>query len=168
MSTGIEQTHHVKFNLQEEEVKSHHENLDIVKIGTNKFDINLGYLKIDHYYKVAFSLELDDNYQKIVFLKDDSSKSVSLKELKRNANSNVTHVFDMTIIFFASKEKHDKETVFLRLGDNENNVTEINFEATVLGAHQGTPLLRNGITLLPNHTNHLHSHVNEKLHFNIN
>ena len=168
MSAGIEQSHHVKFNLQEEEVKSHHENLDIVKNGENKYDINLGYLKIDHYYKVVFSLKLDKNYSKIVFLKDDSSKSVSFKELKRNPDSEVTHVFEMAVVFFASKEKHDKETIYLKLGDDDKSFLEINFEAKVLGAHQGTPLLRNGITLLPNHTNHLHSHTNEKLHFNIN
>lgn len=43
---------HVKFNIEEEELRSHHESLEIVEIGHNKYDVNLGYLKMDHYYKV--------------------------------------------------------------------------------------------------------------------
>lgn len=170
--------HHVKFNLQEDEIKNHHENLDITQIGLNKFDINLGYLKVDHYYKVSFSLKLDQNYKKFVFLKEKSSQHVNFKELKRGPEqSDLSHVYDLTVVFYAFKEKHDKETIYFSLDDqndlNEetdlNNILEIHLEAKVLGAHQGTPLLRNGITLLPNHTHHhMNSNSNEKLHFNLN
>jgi hypothetical protein len=31
---------------------------------------------------------------------------------------------------------------------NEEAVLSLNFEAKVLGAHQGTPVLRNGVTLI--------------------
>ncbi|RNA22795.1 hypothetical protein BpHYR1_031416 [Brachionus plicatilis] len=167
MSAGIDHPHHVKFNLQEEEIKNHHENLDIIKYENNKFDINVGYLKIDHYYKVVFCLKLDNNYGNVEFVRDLSSPQVSLKELKKKADFSKGE-YEMTFVFYASKEKHDKETIFLRLGDEETNMLEINFEAKVLGAHQGTPLLRNGITLLSNHIDHLNSTSSQKLHFNIN
>lgn len=167
MSAGIDHPHHVKFNLQEEEIKNHHENLDIIKIEINKFDINLGYLKIDHYYKVVFCLKLDGSYSNIVFERDLSSPQVTLKELKKKSDSSKDE-YEMSFVFYASKEKHDKETAILRLCDTEAKMLEINFEAKVLGAHQGTPLLRNGITLLPNHTNHLNTTRDQKLHFNIN
>lgn len=167
MSAGIDHPHHVKFNLQEEEIKNHHENLEIIKVDNNKYDISLGYLKIDHYYKVVFSLKLGNSYEDAKFIDDLSSPQVSLKELKKRADFS-NGEFEMTFVFYASKEKHDKETVFLRLDGDDKKLLEINFEAKVLGAHQGTPLLRNGITILPNHTNHLHSTSNQKLHFNIN
>jgi hypothetical protein len=32
--------------------------------------------------------------------------------------------------------------------DNKEAVLMLNFEAKVLGAHQGTPVLRNGVTLM--------------------
>ena len=167
MSAGIDHSHHVKFNLQEEEIKNHHENLEIVKVDHYKYDINLGYLKIDHYYKVVFNLKLGNSYEDVKFIDDLSSPQVSLKELKKKGELSNCE-FEMSFVFYASKEKHDKETAFLRLDNDEKKILEINFEAKVLGAHQGTPLLRNGITILPNHTNHLNSSSNQKLHFNIN
>lgn len=47
-----DQDNHVKFKIEEEEMKGHHENIEITDIGHNKFNVNLGYLKMDHYYRV--------------------------------------------------------------------------------------------------------------------
>jgi hypothetical protein len=162
--SGDEAEHHVKFNLQEEEVKNHHEFLEINKLNEYNFNIHLGYLKVDHYYKVTFSIELGKNHRIDVenfdnsYLRDKSSKNVTFKGAKFDS---ATGVCQFTIVFYAFREKTDIERVYFRLSDtNDEHLLTLNFEAKVLGAHQGTPLLRNGITLLTHHS--------EKSHFNIN
>ena len=162
---GSSSHHHVKFNLQEEEVKNHHENLEIVSLSESAFNINLGYLKINHYYKVSFTLDLkiNTNFNSLIskYSVDKSSKNISFKEIKENSNGSVTFL----IVFFASKEKLDTESIYFISNETHDHqvLLKINFEAKVLGAHQGTPLLRNGITLLAQHVS-----TNEKSHFNIN
>lgn len=166
--SGDEAPHHVKFNLQEEEVKNHHENLEITKLNEYSFNINLGYLKVDHNYKVTFSIEVGKNHKIDVdnfdqsYISDKSSKNVTFKGAKFDA---ATGVCQFTIVFYAFREKTDIERVYFRLSDtNDEHLLTLNFEAKVLGAHQGTPLLRNGITLLTHHK----SNSSEKSHFNIN
>ncbi len=90
---------------------------------------------------------------------EKSSKNITFKEIKENSNGSVTFL----IVFFASKEKLDTESIFF-ISNEKDDLLTINFEAKVLGTHQGTPLLRNGITLLAQHQ--LGS--SEKPHFNIN
>ena len=90
---------------------------------------------------------------------EKSSKNITFKEIKENSNGSVTFL----IVFFASKEKLDTESIYF-ISNEKDDVLTINFEAKVLGTHQGTPLLRNGITLLAQHQ--LGS--SEKPHFNIN
>ena len=185
--------HHVKFNIQEEEFKNHHENLEINSLGPHAFNVNLGYLKVDHNYKVTFSLHLSNpqnpaqNYENIRYLADRSSKHVIFKEMRKESNN----LYSFTVIFYAYREKHDQETIYFSLDDsnghehssahgssahhdhhnntNTHNKLVIHFEAKVLGQHQGTPLLRNGITLLHSHSNSSStSSFNDKSHFNIN
>ena len=176
--------HHVKFNLQEEEVRSHHEHLEISSPHEHTFNINLGYLKVNHYYRVAFSLDLSKNtlcgdLNALIsrFSVEKSSKNISFKEIKVSSDGVCTFL----IVFFASKEKLDRESIYFinhnlqnqseqqqaehhhhQHHQNGNEMLTINFEAKVLGAHQGTPLLRTGITLLAQHQ------PGEKSHFNIN
>jgi hypothetical protein len=142
--------HHVKFKLEEEEAKNHHENLEIHKIDEHSYHINLGYLKIDHYYKVTFSLNIEGG--ELTYKKDKSSKHVTLKEMKNVENGQRQFVF----VFYAFKDKIDQEQVVFSRGSHDH--ITLNFEAKVLGKNQGTPLLRNGITLL--------HHVSEQSHFN--
>ena len=47
-----DQENHVKFKIEEDELKGHHENLEITEVAHNKYNVNLGYLKMDHYYRV--------------------------------------------------------------------------------------------------------------------
>ena len=163
--------HHVKFNIQEEEFKNHHENLEISTISPNNFHVNLGYLKVEHNYKITFSLHLNGSIScdNLKYLAERSSKHVTFKECKREANSNL---YTFTVLFYAYREKHDQETVYLssaESGSHSANQVVIHFEAKVLGVHQGTPLLRNGITLLHTHSNNpVHASASEKSHFNIN
>lgn len=56
---------HVKFKIEEEEIKGHHESLEITELGENKFNVNLGYLKMDHYYRVIESTIYFDSIIKI-------------------------------------------------------------------------------------------------------
>jgi len=135
--------------------------LDDLSISSkNLYKINLGYLKVDHYYKVAFDLKHD--YNEVNLLKEESSDHVQLKEIKHeNGNLN------FTFIFYAFKEKLDEEEVSFNVKtvNNQNEFLKFNFEARVLGSQQGTPLLRNGITLLHKKTL---GHSDEKNHFNVN
>jgi hypothetical protein len=157
--------HHVKFNIQEEEFKNHHENLEIVQQSSNVFNVNLGYLKVDHNYKITFSLNLSAlntaSSDNLKYLPDKSSKHVILKEFHQEASDKKLYTF--TVVFNAFKEKHDLETVYFSLNNNHHHQQVVlHFEAKVLGQHQGTQLLRNGITLLH------HQNGGEKSHFNIN
>lgn len=182
-SHPIGEEHHVKFNLQEDEVKSHHENLEIKEIAPFNYGINLGYLKIDHYYKVVFTIKLNSSEYLFNYQVDRSSKAVQFKEIKidEDIEKNMG-IYTFMIIFYASKEKHDLEKVFFRLenrktladqtGVPSDGIFELDFEAKVLGAHQGTPLLRNGITLLSQHSSHHNINsldaADKSSHFNIN
>jgi hypothetical protein len=123
MSTSTENLHaehHVKFNIQEEEFKNHHENLEITTLSANTFHVNLGYLKVEHNYRVTFSLRLSDSEaaqvkcgESLRFLADRSSKHVTFKECKRESTSD--NVYTFTMLFFAYREKHDQETVYFRI-----------------------------------------------------
>ena len=128
------------------------------------FNVNLGYLKVNHYYKVTFTLDLKENMNSSSLISkyslDKSSKSVTFKEIKENSNGSVTFL----VVFFASKEKLDTESIYFISSDHQEEILTIHFEAKVLGTHQGTPLLRNGITLLAQHQ----PGSSEKSHFNIN
>lgn len=188
--------HHVKFNIQEEELKSHHENLEISNAGSeNAFHVNLGYLKVDHSYKVVFSLTLAHPVEakNIQLLSSRSSKHVTFKEVHRESSDK--NVYTFTVYFYAYKEKSDKETIYFTTVANENGNQHkegfhlphiggkdhhnsshivIHFEAKVLGQNQGTPFLRNGITLMHTHSSSSNPHLDEiepdaaKSHFNIN
>jgi hypothetical protein len=152
-------THHVKFNLEENEFKSHHENLEIIKTNDFEYCVNLGYLKVDHYYKLKFNLDLSsivDHSSKINYLVHKSSRHLSFKEIKMDEN--VNGLYSFSLIFHAFKEKVDIEKAYFSLNEHDDQAHEngngngnsngsdhsaekrllINFEAKVLGAHQGT------------------------------
>ena len=48
---------HVKFQLTDE-VNERHDTIKITKIQKHLYDVHLGYLKVDHYYRVYFILEV--------------------------------------------------------------------------------------------------------------
>lgn len=154
--------HHVKFNIEEEEFKHHHERLEILKIDDKSYNVNLGYLKVDHYYRVAFDLDDQTNPDELVYLKHKSSKNLTLKEMKSSKNGTTSFVF----IFFAFKEKSERENAFFGISGegSDNACVQICFEAKVLGEHQGTPALRSGVTLLHNNNHNTENNA----HFNFN
>lgn len=132
------QTHHVKFNIEEEEFKQHHERLEIAKVDEHSYNVNLGYLKVDHYYRIAF--DVDEELDELVYLKHKSSKYTTLKEMKSNKSGTTSFTF----IFYAYKEKSEKENVYFGFSGSDNNGVHSNdvrlqicFEAKVLGEHQG-------------------------------
>ena len=138
--TNQNNAHHVKFNIEEDEFKQHHERLEINRVDDNFYNVNLGYLKVDHYYKIAF--DLDEELDELVYLKNKSSKYITLKEMK----SNKTGATSFTFIFYAYKEKSEKENVCFGLSggntsENGSHSTDVRmqicFEAKVLGEHQG-------------------------------
>lgn len=49
---------HVKFKLSQDETTERHDTIKITKIEKHLYDIHLGYLKVDHYYRVHFKLEV--------------------------------------------------------------------------------------------------------------
>lgn len=69
------------------------------------------------------------------------------------------------------REKLDKEVIYFHLEDDKDARLELHIEAKVLGVNQGTPLLRNGITLI-HHGQHSGPNSrrvsSENVHFNIN
>jgi hypothetical protein len=154
-SVNFSGTQHVKFQLEKEEFENHHNELEINQINSHLYNINLGYLKVDHYYKVAF--EIDLNMDELVYVKQKSSKHVSLKEMQSKHNGCFAFVF----IFYANKEHSDEEIVSFSLPGSSSGSRDINdnikiqmrFEAKVLGENQGTPALRTGVTLLHHNLN---------------
>jgi hypothetical protein len=155
--------HHVKFNIQEEEFKNHHENLEITKVSDYEYNINVGYLKVDHYYKLKFSLDLshllNQESASLNYLVHKSSRHLSFKDIKLDESGN----YLFSLIFHAFKEKHDIEKAYFGLvnaeqpdqnghhssqslnsngsehrDDSDEKKLLINFEARVLGAHQGS------------------------------
>ena len=155
---------HVKFKLEEEEFKSHHEHLEIHQMAEDVYNVNLGYLKMNHNYK--FSFELEGVLGDFVYLKEESSPHVTFKEIKTGSNGHRSFL----CIFHAYKEKSEIENVIFEVKNNDKPYRlTICFEAKVLGTHQGTPSLRNGITLL--HHGHDHPHhnhlIDSKQHFSI-
>jgi hypothetical protein len=153
-----DQEHHVKFKLEEAEVRSHHENIEIHKLEHNTYKINIGYLKVDHYYKVNYSLNLGEKPVHLTYVKEKSSQNVNVKSFKRE-DDGLVH---FNLVFHASKEKIDIEQLVFNVEDDSHkpHSLTIHLEAKVLGVYQGTPLLRNGITLL-------HSNNGENAHFNL-
>jgi len=180
---------HVKFSLDKEERKNHHEEVEIVKVKSNEFAINLGYMKVDHYYKLKFELDLTDlievsqNTSRVMNLKyliHKSSRHLSFKEIKKmyvgGEDEKWFGKYSFSLVFHAFKEKVDIEKAYFRLVDSDDDVTTdaseaeidandlvISFEAKVLGAHQGTPMLRNGIVLM-----HNGGDDTQESHFNLN
>jgi len=148
-----DQDHHVKFKLEEAEVRSHHE-----KHEHNTYKINIGYLKVDHYYKVTFGLNLGEKQAQLTYLKEKSSHNVDVKSFKRE-DDGLVH---FNLVFHASKEKIDIEQLVFSVEEDshKHHSLTLHLEAKVLGVYQGTPLLRNGITLL-------HSNNGENAHFNL-
>jgi len=146
---------HVQFNLSQEEVSNRHDNIEITKVGKHLYDIHLGYLKVDHFYRVTFKLEHD--FDELVHLKENSSKNVTLDHLKKLKDGH--HEFQF--LFYAYREKLDKEQVLFTIIESSTETSLcLNFEAKVLGQNQGTPVLRNGVTLV----SHKHPH-SDKSHF---
>jgi hypothetical protein len=78
----------------------------------------------------------------------------------------------IVIVFHVHREKLDKELIYFSLEDQKDARLELHIEAKVLGVNQGTPLLRNGITLLHHghqpHSSSTRKISNENIHFNIN
>jgi hypothetical protein len=160
--------HHVKFQIEEEELKQHHDHLEITELDQNVYSVNLGYLKVDHYYKVSFELDTMGKNEELVYLKAKSSKHLALKEMKLNEKSGL---ISFVFIFYAYKEKYEKENVYFcraaqleaeEQQDEPPFAMHICFEAKVLGVHQGTPALRSGVTLLHNNS----FNTENKSHFN--
>jgi hypothetical protein len=147
------ENNHVQFDLDDEELKSHHEQVEIFKRDEHQYTVNLGYLKVDHYY--MFSFDLNDYYaESFSYLNDQSSSYIKFKGLVKKSNS----LHTMTFICFTHKEENEQDDVYFRVvrkdaetGLEETLNLQITFEAKVLGAHQGTPSLRKGV----------HSYTNE-------
>lgn len=75
------------------------------------------------------------------------------------------------IVFHVHREKLDKEVIHFHLDDEKDSRLELHIEAKVLGINQGTPLLRNGITLIHHGQNsgpNSRRVSSENVHFNIN
>lgn len=140
---------HVQFNLSQDEVTHRHDNIEIKKVASHLFDINIGYLKVDHFYRVTFTLEHD--FDELVHLKETSSKNVTLESLKKLKDG--SHEFQF--LFYAYREKLDEEQVqfTIKEGSKEKHLS-LNFEAKVLGINQGTPSLRTGVVLVSHKSAH--------------
>ena len=116
------------------------------------FQINI--FKCVHIILFNFSKH---DFDELVHLKDNSSKNVTLEHLKKLNNGQ--HEFQF--LFYAYREKLDVEHVLFTIIESSTEQSLcLNFEAKVLGINQGTPVLRNGVTLV----SHKHPH-SDKAHF---
>lgn len=106
MSSIEDIENHVQFKLDKEELKAHHDTVEITRIEKDIFTVNLGYLKIDHYYQFSFDLVYEaENFR---FLEEKSSQYLKLKSLTKKADK--TH--RMTFVCFTHKKKNDTEDVY--------------------------------------------------------
>jgi hypothetical protein len=106
MSTIEDCEAHVQFKIDKDELRSHHETVEITRIDQDKFTVNLGYLKIDHYYQFSFDLHYEaENFR---YLTEKSSKYLKFKELVKKSDK----IHTMTFICFTHKQKNDKEDVY--------------------------------------------------------
>lgn len=159
MSTtaAASENHHVQFNLDDEELKSHHEQVEIFKVDEHQYTVNLGYLKVEHYY--LFSFDLSYEADSFSYLSERSSEYIKFKSLVKKANNICT----LTFICFTHKEENEQDDVYFRVvrkspetGLEETTNLQIRFEAKVLGALQGTPALRKGVHSYTNEDRHTH------------
>ena len=94
--------HHVQFNLDKEEAKSHHQKVEIRQIDEHSFTVNLGYLKIDHYYE--FSIDLDCTTEKLTYLVDQSSRYLKCQDLKKNGDKHT-----LRFLHYTHKDKNEND-----------------------------------------------------------
>lgn len=104
MST-LTETPHVQFKLDQEELKSHHEQVEINQLDEHQYAVNLGYLKIDHYY--LFSFDLHYVAESFVYLNDQSSNYIKFKGLLKKSEN----LHTMTFVCYTHKEKHEQDNV---------------------------------------------------------
>lgn len=130
----------------------------------NIVTIHLGFLQIQHRYKLALQMPLNlcAATQKLVADATDSAPVTIKLEQPESTNGMLSlwckllehnqeldtkasgePVLDMVVEFMAHKEKFFREDMPLRLNDTDD--LTIVFTARVLGKGKGTPLLRNGI-----------------------
>lgn len=98
--------HHVQFKIDKEEANSHHEKLELTKIDENSFQVNLGYLKIEHQYQFSFDLQYDA--ENLTYLDEKSSKYMTFKKITKHSNNK----YLMQFICFTHKEKKEVEQVY--------------------------------------------------------
>ncbi len=106
MSTIEECEAHVQFKIDQQELKSHHETVEITRIDNDKFTVNLGYLKIEHYYQFSFDLHYEaENFR---YLDEKSSQYVKFKSLVKKSDK----VSTMTFICYTHKQKNEQDNVY--------------------------------------------------------
>lgn len=129
----------------------------------NIVTIHLGFLQIQHRYKLALQLPLAlcVATQKLATDSKAAPVAIKLEQPETNngmpslwcklleysneldAKSSGEPVLDMVVEFMAHKEKFLKEEMRLLLNDGDE--LTIVFTARVLGKGKGTPMLRNGV-----------------------
>ena len=82
--------------------------------------MDLGYLKIDHYYLFSFDLQYDAG--KFIYLNEESSKFIKFKGLVKKSNN----LHNMTFLCFTQKEKVKQDDVYFQTL-RTNSVTGIIF-----------------------------------------
>lgn len=136
-----------------------------VDAAKNVVSIHLGFLQVNHKYKLGLQLPVDmcasikrlaerGEAIKLAQQTDDSAVAAAavntnnckLIEYHKDEKSNGLLVLDLCVEFLAYKEKFLREELQLLLNDTDA-VTFI-ITARVLGKGKGTPLLRNGIQTL--------------------
>lgn len=111
--------------------------------------VNLGFLQKSHRYTIDLKLPvacLDHVDLNSVFVPDvSSSPSLHCRITEFSGVRGDKECFEMTIEFFAYKEKLLKENLVIVNSKNSEECLKLCIAARVLGKGKGTPLLRTGI-----------------------
>eukprot|EP00088_Acartia_fossae_P023580 TRINITY_DN24582_c0_g1_i1.p1 TRINITY_DN24582_c0_g1~~TRINITY_DN24582_c0_g1_i1.p1 ORF type:complete len:173 (-),score=34.62 TRINITY_DN24582_c0_g1_i1:114-632(-) len=133
--------HHVHFSTESDEMKEN--SIVVRKRGETSFEVQLGFLQVNHTYEVCVDLsssDLDPSLDLESYGQKEVPVPVHVKFLDlRKGESGAS----LTFVFKALHDKVTKEKMFL--ASKEEDELQFEIVARVLGKGKGTPLLRSGI-----------------------
>lgn len=144
--------HHVHFDPKSIKDDFEEDNTIVYQKSTigNSITIHLGFLQIDHRYKIELKLPkvLISNDEFNLTTDDSVVPNINCKLTEfLGKQSDKNEYYEMNIEFLAHKEKLLKEELNLKNAQTEDKFKFI-FYARVLGRGKGTPMLKKGIHLI--------------------
>ncbi|XP_076317615.1 adipose-secreted signaling protein-like [Tachypleus tridentatus] len=126
----------------------HDADIIVHRVNDSHINIHVGFLQIYHKYEISFVFDSRETAGPLA-VSNQNPSNLNLRVTKlypvNGKHDNSEKPYEITLEFFAYKEKLIREQIVLEACDSSRCTITLLIHAQVLGKGKGTPFLKNGV-----------------------